>query len=238
MQTQTNPRPGSGQMFDRIAGRYDILNRVLSLGLDRRWRRKAASSLGGGNVAQRFLDVACGTGDLSLEILEQYPKSTVLGLDPSAGMLEVMAGKAKAMGGQLEYRLGAAERIDEPDESFDGVTIAFGLRNVADRSASIAEMLRVVRPGRRLVILEFTDPQGAGLAALARFHIHNVVPRIGALLSGESEYRYLEASIKRFPSAPELAAEIRRAGADRVWTESMCMGAVHLFIATRGLLGP
>ncbi len=231
-------RPGGGAMFDRIAPRYDAVNRVLSLGMDRSWRKRAVKALALRDLENpRILDVACGTGDLSIEILKQKQQACVVGLDPSPGMLSVLETKAERrnLHGRIDFSLGTAENIPHESASFDGVTIGFGLRNVADRAQALAEMLRVLVPGRRLVILEFTNPRGGGLAALARFHIRHVVPRIGAVLSGAKEYRYLQTSIDAFPSAPELVDQIRAAGAQRVWSRPMVMGAVHLFVATRGV---
>ena len=240
--SHATPRGGSGAMFDKIAGRYDAVNRVLSLGLDKGWRKRAAKALGTEDVGgPRILDVATGTGDLALEILRRDPRARVVGLDPSKGMLSVLGTKAERrhakIGNRLQFSIGTAEEIPHPNHSFDGVTIAFGLRNVADRELALGEMLRVLRPGRRLVILEFTNPDGGPLASIARFHIQHVVPKIGAVLSGAREYKYLRDSIDQFPSAPELVSQIREAGADRVWNTPMAMGAVHLFVATRGELG-
>lgn len=234
---ETAPIAGSGAMFDRIARRYDLLNRVMSLGLDHRWRRRAVAGLGlDGRDGGTVLDVACGTGDVALTVLRRLPAIDVVGIDPSRQMLERARLKAERRGldSRLGVRVGVAEDLPFADASFAGVTIAFGLRNVADRGRSMAEMLRVLEPGGRLAILELTEPRGPRWAALARFHIHHVVPRLGALLSGSREYRYLQQSIEKFAPPSVIARELRSAGAERVFVEPMCFGSVHLFVAFAG----
>ena len=232
--SSTDIVPGSGAMFDGIAARYDLLNRLMSLGLDRRWRRAAVAAVGDGDGP--ILDVATGTGDLAFEILGRRPGVEVVGLDPSVEMLERARLKAerRRLGDRFETAVGVAESLPFADDRFTAATIAFGLRNVSDRTAALAEMLRVIAPGGRLVILELTEPRGPGWAALARFHIHHVIPRLGALLSGDREYRYLQQSIARFAPPQAIAAELREAGAARVYIEPMCFGSVHLIVAFTG----
>lgn len=222
--------PGSGAMFDRIARRYDLLNRVLSFGIDRGWRRQAARALG---PARRVLDLATGTGDLAIEIARQLRDATVVGSDPSEAMLEVGRGKlaARRLDDRVTLAHGDAQRIAHPDASFDGVSIAFGIRNVPDRALALREMARVTRDGGRIVILELTDPKGGVVAPLARWHVHWLVPRLGALLSGAREYRYLEKSIARFPSAPEFAATMTDCGLRVLEVRPLTFGTAHLFVA-------
>lgn len=224
--------PGSGAMFDRIARRYDLLNRVLSLGMDGRWRRKAAAALALPARA-RVLDLACGTGDLSLAILRRHPDATVTGVDPSRAMLDLAKGKAARRGCQLALEVGVAEELPFADAAFDGVSIAFGLRNVPDRERALREMARVTRPGGRVVVLELGEPRGRLLGPIARFHIHRVVPRLGALLSGAREYRYLERSIAAFPPPEEVADMMTRAGLAPREPQPLAFGACHLFTAER-----
>jgi len=224
--------PGSGAMFDRIARRYDLLNRVLSLGLDRRWRRKAAAALELGDRA-RVLDLACGTGDLALAILARHPDARVTGVDPSHAMLDIAGDKATRRGVALALEVGIAEELPFDDAAFDGVSIAFGLRNVPDRERALREMARVVRPGGRVVVLELGEPRGRLLGPIARFHIHRVVPRLGALLSGAREYRYLEKSIAAFPPPDQVADMMRRAGLMPHEPRPLTFGACHLFAAER-----
>lgn len=224
-------RPGSGEMFDTIAPRYDFLNRVLSLGLDQGWRKKTvlAMALQGGATV---LDLATGTGDLALAIARSKSDVRVIATDPSRGMLDVAVAKARAIEGRIRFEVGDAQAIDLPDRSVDAVSIAFGIRNVEDRPRALREMGRVTRDGGRIAILELSEPRRGVLAALARFHIHHVVPSIGAALSGSGEYAYLQRSIAAFPD-PELFAEtMRDAGLEVLQVSPLTMGAVCLFVAT------
>lgn len=223
-------RPGSGAMFDRIAERYDFLNRVLSMGIDRRWRKRLLDRAGM-DRGLRVLDLATGTGDLALASARRG--ASVVGLDPSTKMLEVAARKAERAGlSQIEWVVGDAEELPHADASFDRVTIAFGIRNVPDRPRALAEMRRVLKPGGLALILELSEPRGF-MGPLARFHVHTVVPRLGAWLSGAAEYRYLEKSIARFP-APEVFAEtIRGAGLIVDDVTPLTFGVVCLFVGRK-----
>lgn len=224
-------------MFDRIADRYDLVNRVLSLGIDQRWRRRAVAAVSGGapGAAARFLDVATGTADLAIMIARRYPSSEVVGIDPSGGMLGI--GRAKVAAGGLAARVrlqeGEAESLPFADASFDGVTIAFGIRNVVDRPRGLSEMRRVTRPGGRVVVLELGEPQGGLTGALARFHVHRFVPAIGGLISGRREYRYLQRSIAAFPAADEFAATMAGTGLTVERVERLTFGVAHLYVGVR-----
>jgi demethylmenaquinone methyltransferase/2-methoxy-6-polyprenyl-1,4-benzoquinol methylase len=226
-------RSGSGEMFDAIAPRYDLLNRLLSLGLDQGWRQKTVQALDLRDAA-RVLDLATGTGDLALLIAARRPDATVVGLDPSAGMLEIARKKAHALG--LDHRIelctGDAQDLPMPSGSFDAVSMAFGIRNVPDRPRALAEMARVTRPGGRIAILELSEPRSGILGALARIHIREVVPRIGGWLSGAGEYRYLTRSIAAFPPPDEFSAMMRDAGLRVLQVSPLSFGVVCLFVAT------
>ncbi len=226
------PHPGSGDMFDGIARRYDLLNRLMSLGLDRGWRRRAVRALAA-RRGGRFLDLATGTADMALEIVRQAPGARVVGLDPSAGMLEIGRRKvAEAGAGEaVELQVGRAESLAAADGTFDGVCIAFGIRNVPDRDAALMEMARVTRPGGRVAILEASEPRRGPLAALARFHMHHVVPRFGAWLSGAREYRYLQTSIEAFPAPQGFAAQMARCGLEVLEVRPLTFGVCCLFVA-------
>ena len=227
------PRPGSGAMFDRIAGRYDFLNRLISLGLDRGWRRhlvRAVEPKRGG----RYLDLATGTADVALEMLSQNPGIEAVGLDPSSEMLAIGRRKVDALGttGQaIELVEGKAEQLPWDDDHFDGVTISFGIRNVADRPAALAEMARVTRAGGRVAILEGNEPRGTLLAPFARFHLHVVIPWIGRLFSGGQEYRYLQTSIQDFPPADEFAELMGRCGLEVLEVRKLNFGTLCLYVA-------
>jgi demethylmenaquinone methyltransferase / 2-methoxy-6-polyprenyl-1,4-benzoquinol methylase len=239
------PTLGSGQMFDRIAPRYDFVNRVLSLGLDRRWRRRVVRTLGLGPKATResaawfgerprVLDVATGTGDLAIEIAHACPGASVIGLDPSANMLAVAKAKLEARGLADRVSLVEGDALALPQQNceIDAATIAFGIRNVPDRPRALRELARVVRPGGRIAVLELGEPRRGMLGALARFHCHQLVPRIGALLSGAREYRYLQRSVEAFPPADEFAALMRASGLDVLEIVPLTFGVCTLFVAT------
>ena len=227
----TSPRPGSGAMFDRIAGRYDFLNRVISLGLDRRWRRLAARVVAADG--SRVLDLATGTGDVALEIARQAPGARVVGLDPSSRMLEQAEDKVRdaCWTDRVELLPGRAETLPFDDDSFDGAIVAWGIRNVADRPAALQEMARVVRPDGRVVILEGTEPRSHLLAFPARFYMHHLVPRLGAWLSRAKEYRYLQTSIAAFPPPAEFASLMAANGLEVLEVRPLTFGVCCLFVA-------
>lgn len=227
------PRPGSGAMFDRIARRYDLLNRVMSFGVDRRWRKRTVAALALPKTGPaRVLDVATGTGDLAIDVARRHPGAEVVGVDPSAGMIEIGGKKIARFDGRVRLQLGDAQNLDFPDASFDAVTIAFGIRNVPDRAAGLREMARVCRPGGRVAILELGEPRRGVIAPLARFHIRQVVPRLGALISGAREYRYLQSSIAAFPPPDEFAAMMTDAGLAVLEVVPLTFGVCTLYVGT------
>lgn len=227
------PRGGSGEMFDAIAGRYDLLNRIISLGLDQGWRRRAVESLELDGRTSTVLDLATGTADLALAIARALD-ARVIGIDPSQGMLEVGRRKVREAGltERIDLRVGDAQALDLEDRSVDGVTIAFGIRNVPDRSRALREMARVTRPGGRIAILELSEPRRGVMGKLAQIHIRGVVPWLGSVLSGASEYRYLQRSIAAFPPPEEFAEQMREAGLSVLRIEPLTFGVVCLYVAT------
>ncbi len=224
---------GSGAMFDAIAARYDLLNRLLSFGIDQRWRKLTARSLELTD-SSRILDLATGTGDLAIRVARHAPGVSVVGIDPSERMLEVGQRKLERLGleGRIKLEVGDAQRLPFADRSFDGVCIAFGIRNVPDRSRALAEMARVTRPGGRIAILELSEPRGNVLGALARFHVHTVVPWLGSVLSGSREYRYLQRSIAAFPPAETFAEQMRSSGVAPLAVRPLTFGVCHLYVGT------
>lgn len=225
---------GSGAMFDRIARRYDSLNRVLTFGIDQHWRKRAVAELQIG-VASRVLDLATGTADLAIMLAQSRADCAVVGLDVSAGMLAVGQEKVDRLGltDRVTLRDGDAQKLPFQDASFNAISMAFGIRNVPDRAAALREMARVVRPQGRVVILEASEPTGGILGPFARFYLHAVVPRIGALLSGSpNEYRYLQESIADFPPPEQFAQKMRDAGLEVVEVIPLMFGVAHLYIAT------
>ena len=227
------PAFGSGAMFDRIAARYDAMNRVLSLGLDRGWRRRTVRALALG-ASPRVLDLGTGTGDLAFDIARLHPDATVIGLDPSSQMLAIADAKRTRLGlaDRVTLVTGDAQQLAFRDGEMDAVTIAFCIRNVPDRPKALREMARVVRPGGRVAILELGEPRRGVLARAARFHTRHVVPRLGALLSGAREYRYLQRSIAAFPPSEEFAAIMERAGLRMIEVVPLTFGVCTLYVAT------
>jgi len=229
-------KEGSGAMFDGIAARYDLVNRVISLGIDQSWRRKTvrALELRGGH---RVLDLATGTADLAIQVAQtgarQNHEVTVVGLDPSTKMLDVGREKVARAGlnERVELVQGDAQALPFDSDSFDSTCIAFGIRNVPDRARALREMARVVRAGGRIAILELSEPRSGLLGAFARFHIHTVVPYVGALLSGVKEYQYLQRSIAAFPPADEFAELMENSGLAMRGVHSLTFGVCHLYVA-------
>lgn len=233
MTSATEVRQGSGQMFDAIAERYDLLNRIISLGIDQRWRRLTVAALEL-KERPRVLDLATGTADLALRIAQTHPDAQVIGLDPSVNMLSI--GRDKARREEIDDRVklveGDAQALPFDDDRFDGVTIAFGIRNVPDRGKALAEMARVTRPGGRVAILELSEPRSGVLGPLARFHVHHVVPTIGGLISGKKEYRYLQKSIADFPPPEAFAELMRESGLEVLEVTPLTFGVCTLYVGT------
>jgi demethylmenaquinone methyltransferase/2-methoxy-6-polyprenyl-1,4-benzoquinol methylase len=211
-------REGSGAMFDGIAHRYDLVNRVISLGIDQSWRKKTVKALEL-QPGAKVLDLATGTADLAIMIARLHPHVTLVGVDPSPKMLEVGQKKLEAqqLTERIELRVG-------------GLCIAFGIRNVPDRLQGLREMARVTKAGGRVAILELSEPRGGLLGPLARFHVHSVVPTVGALLSGAKEYHYLQKSIAAFPPAREFERLMTEAGLRIVASTSLTFGVCHLYV--------
>ncbi len=222
---------GSGRMFDAIARRYDLVNTLTAAGLDRRWRRRMVRSLGL-SPGEALVDVATGTAEVALLAARLVPGLRVVGLDPSARMLAEGARKAARRGVPLALVGGDALALPFPDRSFDGASIAFGIRNVPDRPRALAELRRVLKPGGRLAVLELATPRGRLLGRAARAHLHRVVPRLGAWLSDAPAYDYLVRSIDGFPAHEEFVGLIASAGFERAQASPLTFGACVLFTAT------
>ncbi|HKP36175.1 MAG TPA: bifunctional demethylmenaquinone methyltransferase/2-methoxy-6-polyprenyl-1,4-benzoquinol methylase UbiE [Pyrinomonadaceae bacterium] len=218
------------EMFARIAPRYDLLNHLLSGNIDKRWRRKTIRKLSPLIPPKsRVLDVACGTGDLSIEIFEDTG-AEVVGLDFCRPMLELARQKTQ----RIDFVEGDALGLPFADQTFDAVTIGFGLRNLANVESGLNELRRVLRPGGRAAILEFSQPTGRGFRALVSFYYARVLPRLGGMLSGSrSAYEYLPDSISRFPDQERLAELMRGAGFDEVSFENLTGGIAALHTGRR-----
>jgi demethylmenaquinone methyltransferase/2-methoxy-6-polyprenyl-1,4-benzoquinol methylase len=219
-------------MFDAIANRYDLLNRIISLGIDQGWRRRTVAAMNIGRPA-RVLDLATGTADLAILIAQTHPDVRVEGVDPSVKMLEI--GRAKVgkngLAERVNLTVGVAESLPFEDGAFDAVSIAFGIRNVPDRARGLREMARVTRTGGRVAILELSEPRGGVMGPMARFHVHQVVPWLGGLISGSREYKYLQRSIAAFPSAEDFARTMDEAGLTVIEARPLTFGVAHLYIA-------
>jgi demethylmenaquinone methyltransferase/2-methoxy-6-polyprenyl-1,4-benzoquinol methylase len=214
-------------MFAGIAGKYDLLNHLLSVNTDKRWRRKVRKRLEYilAKKDAMVLDVACGTGDLAIE-LQKGSAAKVIGTDFCRPMLEIAKGKEPGM----PFVEGDALSLSYPDSAFDAVTIAFGLRNLANFEDGLRELLRVLKPGGRLVILEFSSPVVPGFRGLFRLYFTRVLPMIGGLVSGErGAYEYLPDSVSKFPGQKGLAAMMQAAGFDNVEYTNLTGGiaAIH-----------
>jgi len=221
-------------MFDRIAPRYDLLNRVLSAGIDVRWRRAATNALGGVGDAL-LLDLCTGTADLLIEALGRDLRSRGLGLDLSQEMLSRGAAKLRRRGFSARAALvaGDGERLPLRDARFEGALVSFGIRNIGDPVRALAEIHRVLAPGGRFVILEFSMPKGA-LGSLYRFYFSRVLPRIGCLVSGDaSAYSYLPASVERFQAPAELGRLMEAAGFAEVSWRPLTGGVAHLHVGRK-----
>lgn len=217
-------------MFSGIAGRYDLLNSILSLGIDRSWRREAARA-GFEHGAQRVLDVATGTGDLAFALKRHAPDAQITGLDFVAGMLVQARRKSAGNGLDVSFIEGDALALPFADATFDLLTIAYGLRNLSSVEAALTEFQRVLRPGGRLVILEFPPPPAGFFGRLYRFYFNRVVPVVGGLVSGSrGAYTYLPDSVSVFLPPGMLADRLAAAGfsAVRYRLQSFGISAIHV----------
>jgi demethylmenaquinone methyltransferase/2-methoxy-6-polyprenyl-1,4-benzoquinol methylase len=221
-------------MFSGIARRYDLLNHLLSGNIDKRWRRKTARALESSLIeGARVLDVACGTGDLSL-VLAEAGAARVIGLDFCRPMLEIARRKAVADSRSIPFVEGDALRLPFADATFDAVTIAFGLRNLASVADGLRELRRVLKPGGRLAVLEFSSPVVPGFRALFRFYFTRVLPHIGGLVSGSrGAYEYLPDSVSRFPDQKRLVELMRAEGFEGVEYSNLTGGIAALHTGTR-----
>ena len=223
-------------MFARVARRYDLLNHLLSLNLDRRWRARAAARLRGvlRRPDARVLDICCGTGDLALA-LERARGAGVMASDFCHPMLTAAAAKFARRGSRSALFEADALALPLAPRSLDCVTAAFGFRNLANYRAGLAEMRRVLKPGGVAAILEFSQPPNPLLAALYGFYSRRLLPAVGGLVSGSRDaYAYLPESVRKFPGAERLADEMRAAGFTEVRFERMTFGVVALHIGVAG----
>lgn len=224
------------RMFDSIAPRYDLLNHVLSLNVDRLWRKRAVNRLGWERApAGTYLDNCAGTLDLSVELARRPAfRGRVVGSDFTFAMLENGVRAGKTAGVPIEPACADALALPYPDASFDGATVGFGVRNLADLDAGLREMARVLKPGARLVVLEFTTPGWQPFRGLYFFYFLKVLPLVGRMVSKHSSaYTYLPESVMSFPEPPELARRMAAAGFGGVKWETLSGGIAALHHGTR-----
>jgi demethylmenaquinone methyltransferase / 2-methoxy-6-polyprenyl-1,4-benzoquinol methylase len=222
-------------MFDAIAPRYDLLNHVLSAGIDRRWRVRAIDAL---QLTGRetLLDVCTGTADVALEARREVRAARVIGVDFAGAMLSLGLRKVRAAGqaGRIVLVRGDAMRLPVPDASADAATVAFGIRNVQRPEVACAELARALRPGGRLAILEFGVPRLPGVRALYLWYFKHLLPLVGRLVSGHGgAYSYLPASVGTFPPPNEFMKILRQAGFDEVQAVPLTFGIVYLYTARK-----
>lgn len=223
------------EMFSGIAKRYDLLNHLLSLNIDKGWRRKVSGELR--DVLDRkdavVLDVACGTGDLSIE-LRRNSSARIIGTDFCRPMLTVARSKPSGGTTPIPYVEGDALRLPFADNSFDAVTIAFGLRNLASVADGLAELFRIIKPGGRLAVLEFSAPVVPGFGKLFNFYFSHILPRIGGAVSGSrGAYEYLPDSVSKFPDQKRLVTMMDSTGFGAVKFRNLTGGIAALHIGTK-----
>ena len=234
---QTPKTENTQSMFNAIAHSYDRLNHLLSVGTDRRWRRRSLKRFVEKDSPQEILDLACGTGDYSIAIARSaHPDTRVTGVDLSEGMLEVMRGKVKDAG--LEQRItaevGNGEHLRFADNSFDCVAIAFGIRNFEHREQALTEMLRVLKPQGRLVILELSVPANPVLRWCYNLYFTKILPWIGGIISGDkAAYRYLPSSVLAFPQKKEWMNTMWQCGYSGVRHKAFTLGICRMYIGEK-----
>jgi len=218
------------QMFDNISGKYDLLNRILSMGIDVRWRKKVVKSVKKANP-KKVLDIATGTGDLAIQIAKST-QAQITGFDLSAGMLEV--GRKKVAKEKLDDRIemiqGDAENMPFEDNSFDVITVAFGVRNFENLKKGLDEIYRVLKPGGKFIILEFSQPESFPMKQLYAFYSKNILPKIGKQISkDESAYTYLPDSVKAFPYGEEMKKILKNSNFSKSSDKKLTFGIASIY---------
>ena len=225
------------RLFNSIARTYDSLNHWLSLGVDKSWRRRSLRWIVDPSAPQQILDIACGTGDYSIAIARRaHPDTVVTGVDLTEAMLQVMRSKVEKAGlaGRIVAEQGNAEAMRFADNRFDRATIAFGIRNFEHREQALREILRVLKPGGRLVILELSVPANPLLRWCYNLYFTRLLPAIGGMVSGDkAAYRYLPASVLSFPNKREWMETMRRCGFRNVSHRAYTLGICRLYIGEK-----
>ena len=228
-----NEKQHIGQLFDRIAGTYDGLNHVLSLNIDKRWRRRAIRMLA---PAEQVLDVAIGTADLTIEILRQGKAQHVTGIDLSHGMMAIGEQKVAKRGyaQQVQFDYGSAQQMPYANASFDTVTCAYGVRNFANMDEGLSEMYRVLRTGGELMVLEFSYPTNPVIRWSYDLYFTHILPFIGNLFSRDKgAYSYLNRSVKNFPYGEAFCQHLRKAGFSQIKATPLTFGISTIYTAVK-----
>ena len=231
LKASSRDKSRSWQLFNRIAHRYDLINRVLSLGMDIYWRRTLCRQIHQ-SEGMVFLDVATGTGDLLFSILKRVPQiKKAVGVDLSEEMLKrASAKKHRLAKSPIQFKIDDACRLSDKAQSYDLLTIAFGIRNVPDVAQALKNFLRVLKPGGQVLLLEFSMPQNLFIKMFYLFYLRHILPRIGGLFSGDVDaYQYLNETIETFPYGEKFNILLRQAGFTKVHHRSLTMGVVTLY---------
>lgn len=228
-------KEGIQNMFDGIAADYDKLNHILSLNIDKIWRRKAVRCLVGDKPDAKVLDVACGTGDFTIAIAKKLNKDgEVTGIDISEEMMRVGREKIARLGINAELISGDCEDLPFADNTFDRISVGFGVRNFEHIDLGLAQMLRVLKPGGRLVILELSIPTNPFFKWCYKLYFLKILPAIGGLVSGSrGAYTYLPESVLHFPAPDKFAAMMRNAGFGNVKHKSLTLGICRMYIGKK-----
>lgn len=224
------------QMFDNIAPAYDFMNRAMTLGIDKWWRRKAVNLVAQTSPAA-ILDVATGTGDFAIQLARAIPGATVTGIDLSSGMLGIAKGKITEAGlaSRVMVEQGDCLALPYGDNTFDAVTVAFGVRNFEHLDRGYAEMARVLRPGGLLCVVELSTPTNRLIRPFYDLYTMHLIPWVGSLRSGDkSAYRYLPQSIAAVPQGESMLALMRQAGFTATHVERLTLGVCSIYTALNG----
>ena len=233
--TDADKKQQVADMFDNISGTYDFLNHFMSLGIDIIWRKKAIRALKA-SKPQRLLDVATGTGDFALEAINILQPRKVIGVDISSGMLAIASEKIikKSLSDQFEVVLADSESLPFADSTFDAVTVAFGVRNFENLEKGLANIYRVLKPGGKVVILEFSKPKSFPIKQLYHFYFNHITPLIGKVFSKDHRaYSYLPESVAQFPDGKQFTDILQRVGFYTALSRPQTFGICTIYIATK-----